>query len=151
MAFLTPEDMGQVIYDYQLEQITEGDDIVVAQALLAAEQETRAYLAPNLNNRASFDGRALYDVAAIFATTGTERPAILVQHAVTIAKWHLIQLCEADILYDKAEKAYDRATAWLVRVAKGELILDGLPTITVADDTAVSQWSYGSRTKFNHD
>lgn len=151
MAFLSAEDMGQVIYDYQIDQITEGNDIVVEQALLAAEQETRGYLAPNMNSRASYDGRPLYDVATIFAATGTDREPIIVQHAVTIAKWHLIHLCNADVLYERAQSNYDRATAWLVRVAKGEVILDSLPTLTIADDAAVPQWSYGSRTKFNHE
>ncbi|GGB82918.1 hypothetical protein GCM10007424_23680 [Flavobacterium suaedae] len=148
--YLQPDDLEQVIYGYQIDQITEGNNDLVLQALAAAEQETRGYLAPNLNNRDSFDGRPLYDVATIFNATGSDRDAIIVQHAVTIAKFHLVHLCNADILFDRAQSNYDRATAWLVRVAKGEVILDSLPTVTINDESTTPTWSYGSRKKFNH-
>lgn len=149
--FLTKEDLGFIIYGYQVEQITEGDDNIVLQALQAAESEARGYLAANVNRKANYDGRALYDVAAIFNTEGTERSAIIVQHAVTLAKWHLCQLCNAEIIIDQAKDRYDRAVAWFRDVASGAVFLDDLPTISLETEETLQPFSFGSRAKFNHD
>ena len=149
--FLTKEDLGQVIYDYQVEQITEGNDDLVLQALAAGEEETRSYLEPNLNKKDSMDGRLIYDTDAIFSQAGTSRNALILQHAVTISKYHLIHLCNVDALYEQAEERYDRATSWLVKLSKGDVTIKSLPKVSIDADETATPYAMGSRTKFNHE
>jgi phage gp36-like protein len=140
--FVSKEDLGSAIYGYQVEQITEGDDDLVLQAINAAIEEVGGYLA----------GNSLYDVAAIFATTGANRNALILTHTVTIAKWYIVELCNADIIYEQAKERYDRAVSWLTKLSKGTVTLGGLPTIPIATgETETDTFGYGSRVKFIHD
>lgn len=149
--FVTPDDLGQVIYSYQIEQITEGDENIVLQAIAAGVEETRSYLESNVNLKENYDGRLLYDVDAIFEASGDDRNALVLQQAVTISKWHLVQLCNADIIYEQAKERYDRATAWLTKLSKGTITLGTLPTISLEADETIQPFSGGSRPKFNHE
>ena len=140
--FVSKEDLGSAIYGYQVEQITEGDDDLVLQAINAAIEEVGGYLA----------GNSLYDVSAIFATTGANRNALILTHTVTIAKWYIVELCNADIIYEQAKERYDRAVSWLTKLSKGTVTLGGLPTIPIATgETETDTFGYGSRVKFIHD
>lgn len=151
--FLTVEDLDQVIYGYQINQITEGRDDLVLQALAASEEETRSYIEPNTNRRESLDGRLLYDAEAIFTATGTDRNALILQHCVTIAKWHLVQLCNADIIYEQARERYDRAITWLRSLKNGDTTMKTLPMLTPSTEGEFipKPFSYGSRKKFRHE
>lgn len=150
--FLDPLDLDGVIYNYQIEQITEGDATIVLQALAAAEEEAKSYLEPNANQREFLDGRLLYDVAAIFSKTGAERNPLILQHTLTMAKWHLVQLCNADIIYEAAKERYDRAIDWFTKMSKGTIKLSSLPQLERTDENTDTQpFSFGSRAKFNHD
>lgn len=140
--FVSKEDLGSAIYGYQVDQITEGDDDLVLQAINAAIEEVGGYLA----------GNSLYDVAAIFATEGANRNALILTHTVTIAKWYIVELCNADIIYEQAKERYDRAVSWLTKLSKGTVTLGGLPTIPIATgETETDTFGYGSRVKFIHD
>ncbi len=151
--FLRKEDLGNKIYDYQIEQITEGDNNIVLQAMSAAEQEVKSYLQPN-NKKEYLDGRLRYDIDAVFSATGNERNAIILNHTITIAKWYIVELSNADILYERARDRYDRAVSWLTKLAKGTVNLSDLPTIDDNpnnDNSQTQSFVYGSRKKFNHE
>lgn len=140
--FVSKEDLGSAIYGYQVDQITEGDDDLVLQAINAAIEEVGGYLA----------GNSLYDVAAIFAAVDANRNALILTHTVTIAKWYIVELCNADIIYEQAKERYDRATAWLTKLSKGTVTLGSLPVVPIATgETETDSFGYGSRVKFNHD
>ncbi|GEP52367.1 hypothetical protein FNO01nite_30390 [Flavobacterium noncentrifugens] len=140
--FLQKEDLGSAMYGYQIDQITEGNDDLVLQAINAAIQEVGGYLA----------GTSLYDVAAIFAAEGSARNALIVTHTATVAKWYIVELCNADIIAEQAKERYDRATAWLTKLAKGTVNLPDLPIISIdTDESETDTFGYGSRTKFTHD
>ncbi|KGO88389.1 hypothetical protein Q765_00275 [Flavobacterium rivuli WB 3.3-2 = DSM 21788] len=151
--FLTPEDFGQVIYRYQVDQITEGDEALVLEALAAGEEEARSYLEQNTNRHDSMDGRLIYDVEAIFNASGEARNPLLKTHCLTLAKWHLVQLCNADIILETATERYDRAIAWLTKVSNGTITVKSLPTLTPTTEQNNSRkpFSYGSRKKFRHE
>ncbi len=121
--FIEISDLGSAIYGYQVEQITEGNNDLALQAINSAIEEVSGYLS----------GNSLYDVAAIFATTGTNRNALIVTHTVTVAKWYLVELCNADVIYEQAKERYDRATAWLKLLSKGAVTVASLPTIPIAE------------------
>lgn len=140
--FIEISDLGSAIYGYQIEQITEGNNDLTLQAINAAIEEVSGYLS----------GNSLYDVTAIFAATGTDRNALIVTHTVTVAKWYLVELCNADVIYEQAKERYDRATAWLKLLSKGAVTVASLPTIPIAESSAETDtFGFGSRPKFNHD
>lgn len=150
--FLEKADLGSVIYAYQVDQITEGNDDLVAQALAAAEEEAKSYLTPNINKLESLDGRILYDTAVIFSAEGLDRNALILQHCLTLAKFHIATLCNADFIYEQAKERYDRAIDWFNKLSKGSLVLTSLPQITLDDTNSTRQpFSSGSREKFNHE
>lgn len=139
--FLAKEDLGSAIYGYQIDQITQGNDDLVMQAIGAAIQEVGGYLS----------GASSYDVPAIFAMAGAERNPLILTHTVTVAKWYLVELCNADIIYEQAKERYDRAVAWLVKLSKGTVTLE-LPTIPIEEQQGdLDGFGFGSRTKFNHE
>lgn len=147
--FLTDADLGSTMYGYQIDQITEGDETIVTIAMAAAEEEVRSYLTGN-NKKDWQDGRLQYDVNAILNAVGTERNALIVKMTVVIAKWWIVDLCNADIIYEQAKERYDRAVNWLKDLATGKINLSTLPLI----DTELSTkepFSFGSRKKFTHE
>lgn len=141
MAFLDKTDLASAIYGYQVDQITEGNDEIVYQAIEAAIQEVKSFLS-----------ETLYDTVAIFSTTGTNRNALLLAHTKTIAKWYIVELCNADIIQEQAKDRYDRAISWLTKLSKGTVALNELPTISITTtESETDTFGFGSRTKFNHD
>lgn len=141
MAFIEKTDLGSAMYGYQIDEITEGNDDLVMQAINSAISEVKGYLF----------GASLYNVALIFSYTGAEREAILVTHCATIAKFYLCELCNADIIQEQAKDRYDRATAWLKKLGKGEVSLD-LPLLPISEtEDELDGFGFGSRTKFTHD
>ncbi|HCM34134.1 MULTISPECIES: phage protein Gp36 family protein [Chryseobacterium] len=152
--FLNITDLGANIYEYQIEEITEGNDDIVYQGLQAAEEEIRSYLSGN-HKREWKDGRLLYDVDKILSQTGSARNALIVRHGITIAKFYIMDLSNVDIIMEQAKERYDRAIAWLKKLGNGELNLSTLPTIEPDPDDGSSDdtgpFLYGSRTKFTHE
>ncbi|MCC2590351.1 phage protein Gp36 family protein [Chryseobacterium sp. MFBS3-17] len=148
--FLTETDLGTTIYNYQIDQITEGDEDITMQAMAAAEEELRSYLtAPEWS-----DGRPRYDVDAILSAVDEARNQLLVRMAATIAKFYIIELCNADIIYEVAKERYDRAVKWLKEFAEEKLKLSTLPETPSIDPEAgdgTQPFIYGSREKFNHE
>ena len=149
--FLEKEDLGSVIYAYQVDQITESNDDLVAQALGAAIEEAKSYLTANVNSLKTFDGRIIYDVEVIFNQIGLDRNSLILQHCLTLAKFHIAVLCNADFIYEQAKERYDRAIDWFTKLAKGTVVLTSLPRINIEETEDRNPFSSGSRTKFNHD
>jgi len=148
--FLTKDDLKGVIYNYQIDQITEGDDTIVDMAMAAAEEEVRSYLSGN-HKKEWLDGRLQYDVEAIMTAAGINRNALILKHTTTITKYWIVDLCNADVIYEMAKERYDRSVKWLRQLANGEVNLSTLPTIdTTLDENSKDPIVYGSRPKFNH-
>ena len=147
--FLTAQDLPTTMYGYQMEQITDGNDDIIDVALAAAEEEIRSYLTGN-NQREWLDGRLQYDVDAILAKQGAERNPLILKHGLTVAKWWIVELCNADIIYEQVKERYDRATKWLKMLSTGEVTLSTLPTINL-ENTEREPFAFGSRKKFNHE
>ena len=103
------EELKTHLADYQVDQITGNDDTIVSDAIATAEAEVASYLATR------------YDTAAIFAATGTDRHALVVNLVKVCAAHHLLLLSNVDAIYERYEKAYDRALDYLRQVADGSL------------------------------
>lgn len=152
MPFITPQELRTAIHSYQVVQITEADSDIVLQAIAAAETELRSYLLPN-NRKQWQDGRPRYDAAAALSATGNLRNALLMETCKNMAVWYLIRLANVDILYDQAKERYDRAIAWLEKLAAGDITLDLplLPTDDAGIGSTALPFRAGSRTKFAHE
>jgi len=176
--FLEPQELRSAIYDYQLEEIVEittgnqtNEDIILM-AINAAIEEIGSYLRPNSQAQWK-DGRAKYDVEAIFSATGTARNALILELTKNIAVWYVVRLSNVDVLTDKVQDRYDRAIAWLEKVsgtgkaAGTPALTPGLPLLTVSSGSGSTggttsgdgtsgqtidlPFRFGSREKFNHE
>lgn len=135
--FITKEELKTHLYDYQVDQITDGDDSLVVDAIDTATAEVKSYLA----NR--------YDTATIFAQTGSTRSKLIIEHVKICAVWHLLLLCNVDAIYDRYEKAYDRSIQYLKQVADGLLSPD-LPYLQTDTGTPAGTIQLKSNPKFAH-
>lgn len=155
--YLQIEDLKNNIYNYQVEQITQGDESIVLQALDTAEQEVKSYF--YINQKKEFlDGRKIYDVDKTFSAKGNDRNALLVSLGLSVAKWYIVDLCNADIIYQHAKERYDRAIEYLQKINKGEVSLGNIPTLQDTNQESPQKenihnkpFSFGSRNKFNHE
>lgn len=151
--FLNKEELGSVIYGYQIDQITEHNDDIVLQAISAAVEEVKSYLTGN-NKTEWLDGRINYDIQKIFEASGTQRNALILAHTKTVTKWYIVELCNADIIYEQAKERYDRTVNFLKLLAKGEVTLSSLPTLetpTINQEMEKIPFRFGSRKKFKHE
>lgn len=135
--FVSHEEIKTHLYDYQVDQITDNDDSIVTTAIDTAVAEVKSYLA----NR--------YDVATIFAQTGSNRSALIVEMVKICAVWHLLLLCNVDAIYERYEKAYDRAIEFLRKIADGLLSPD-LPYIQSSSGNPTGTIQLKSNPKFTH-
>lgn len=137
IMFIEIQELKSVLYDYQLQQIIENDTDIAAMAIEAAVEEVRSYL----------DVR--YDCDKIFAATGTDRNALIVEMLKNIALYNIVRLANVDIIYEKARERYDRAVEYFDRVASGKLALR-LPLKEDEQGDVQTKFRSGSNPKFNH-
>lgn len=154
MSFLTVDEMRSVMYNYQVDEITESDDSIVLMAIDSAVSEMKSYLNPS-NQKQWNDGRPQYDVDAVFNATGDQRDALILELCKDIACYRVCRLSNVDMLYDHVRERYKAAVDWLTKVAGG-MVNPNLPTIKPADPGDGSQsenkpFRYGSRPKFSHE
>ena len=135
--FITKDEIKTHLYDYQIDQITDDDDSIVASAIDTAVAEVKSYLA----NR--------YDVSAIFSTSASDRSPLIVEHVKVCAVYHLLLLCNVDAIYDRYEKAYDRSIDFLKKVADGLLSPD-LPYLQTQSGRPSGTIQLKSNKKFTH-
>lgn len=119
--FCEKEELKTVAYAYQVDQITMDDDTVAITAIETAMEEVRSYLAHR------------YDMRKAFAMQGRERNPQLLHIVKVVALYHVVQLSNVDMLYDRVKNDYDAAVAFLDRVADGKLNPD-LPELLPEED-----------------
>lgn len=149
MAFLAAEELKTVAYSYQIQEITGADDEVITSAIATAIAEVAGYL--RANNKKEFgDGRLVYDVDAVFEKRDDERDALILQYTKVVALWHLIILCNVDMIYEHIKERYDRVIDFFKKVNKGDITLN-LPLLEEPEENKRQAFRFGSRTKFNHE
>lgn len=156
--FLEVEELKSVLYEYQLNEITEESPDIAEMAINAAVEEMKSYLSPTGQARWR-DGRPRYDVAAIFGAIATNRNALILELCKSIALYYVCRLANVDIIQERVQNRYDRAVEWLEKVsgvgkyANAPGIAPDLPLlIAPAENDEVAQaFRFGSREKFNHE
>lgn len=106
--FVTKADLLTKILQEELDEITRGDDTLVANACHAAESEIRTYL---------FDS---FQVDTIFAATGMARHPLLLDLCVDVAIYLLVARLQAGQDISDREARYERAKSWAKAAAKTE-------------------------------
>lgn len=119
--FCEKEELKTVAYTYQVDQITMDDDTIVMTAVETAMEEVRSYLAHR------------YDMDKAFAEEGSGRNPQLLHLVKVIALYHIVQLSNVDMIYDRVKADYDAAVTFLNRCADGKLN-PSLPLIPVEED-----------------
>lgn len=136
MAFLNRNEINTHLFGEIVDEVQRDWIGAIDAAIDAAIEEVSGYI-------------SMYDVAAIMATTGTARNAILLLYTKDVAVWHFIQLANPNIDMDLREKRYDRAIAWLKDVQKG-IVVPNLPLPTSLDETAqLGKIKFGSNPQRN--
>lgn len=125
------------MYVHIIGEITGDDNQIVEQAIDAAIEEVRSYLAQR------------YDAEKVFGAEGRERNALILENTKTIAIWNIIKLSNAETIYEIWKDRYDRVIDYLARVAKGT-IAPSLPLIANSDGKTVIKAKFGSNRKFTH-
>lgn len=135
--FITVEEMQTVIYEHVMDDISANDDATVQQCIEAAVSEMKSYLASR------------YDVAAIFAATGTDRDPLILENTKVIAVWNLIRLSNNELIYDQWRERYDRVIEFMSKVSEGS-ITPALPVATDEQGNPILKSRFGSNPKFQH-
>lgn len=135
--FIQPQELKTHLYDYQVDQITDGDTTIVDTAIDTAVAEVKSYLA----NR--------FDVQAIFSQSGNSRHPLIIEHVKVCACHHLLHLANVDALYDRYDQAYQRSIEYLQKVADGALTPD-LPYRESTTGNPPGTLQISSNPKFHH-
>lgn len=153
MAFITVDEMRSVMYNYQIDEITETDNSIVLMAIDSAVSEIKSYLNPS-NQKQWDDGRSKFDIEKIFGATGADRDALILELCKDIACYRICRLSNVDMIYDHVKERYQAAIDWLTKVASG-VVNPNLPTIdddgTGEGEATKLPFRFGSRPKFNHE
>ncbi|MDR2147055.1 MAG: DUF1320 domain-containing protein [Tannerella sp.] len=157
--FLTIQEMKDVLYAYQMDEIAEGDAEIIENGILAGVSEVKMYFTAS-NQKQWGDGRPKYDVAKIFGATGADRDSFVLRMCKTVAAWNICELANPDVIYEHVKERYDNVIKTLEKIA-GIGDYSGSPTLTPdlptidpdpdPDGSGLKPFRYGSRKKFNHE
>ena len=157
--FLTVEEMKDVLYAYQADEIAEGDEQIIENGINAAVNEVRAYFTAS-NQKQWNDGRPQYDIGKIFGAAGIYRDPWILRMCKTVAAWNICELSNVDIIYDKVKERYGNVIKTLEKIAgigdykDSPALTPDLPTIDeTGDETGPAKlpFRFGSRNKFSHE
>lgn len=135
--FITVQEMRTAIYEHVMDDISANDDATVQQCIEAAVSEMKSYLASR------------YDVAAIFAATGSDRDPLILENTKVVAVWNLIRLSNSELIYEQWRERYDRVIDFMNKVSEGG-ITPTLPIATDAQGNPIIKSRFGSNPKFDH-
>lgn len=156
--FLEIDEMKSVLYEYQMDEIAEGDEQIIDDGILAGVSEVKSYFTAS-NQRQWQDGRPIYDVKTIFGVTGSDRDAWVLRMCKTVAAYNICELSNLDVIYQHVKDRYDNVIKTLEKIAGlGEYkdsptLTPDLPTIQPDPDgsNVKKVFRYGSAPKFNHE
>nr|DAP70161.1 MAG TPA: head to tail adaptor [Caudoviricetes sp.] len=135
--YLEPEELHSSMYAHIIDEITEGDEQIVLQAIEAAIEEVRSYLRPR------------YDADKIFAAEGKDRNALILEDTKVVTVWNIIKLSNVETIYEIWKERYDRVIKYLEGVAEGTRT-PSLPLLTDEKGEVKIKSRFGSNPKFTH-
>lgn len=156
--FLSIEEMKSVLYEYQMNEIAEGDEQIIWDGINAGVNEVKSYFTAS-NQKQWSDGRPVYDIKTIFGAEGNERDPWVLRMCKTVAAWNICELSNVDIIYQQVKDRYDYVIKTLEKIASigdykdSPSLTPDLPTIDpdTVPDNEKKPFRYGSRPKFHHE
>lgn len=85
-----------------------------------------------------------YDCDAIFTATGSDRHPLILMFAIDITIFHIFCQHNPYKISKIRQDRYDRAIEWLKGVAKGDITIDGAPTLPEDTLASNSPWQVQS-------
>lgn len=134
--FISKEDLKIAIREYEIDEITSGDDTLIDAAISAAIGEMKPYL-------------FRFDTGKIFNARGQEREPLLVRFAVDIAVFEIISIARPDQDLENRRALYKRAIDWLKQV-RDEDLPTGFPELPSPGETGNGDVLFGSERKRNN-
>lgn len=128
-TFIAKTDYGTNINGYLLDQVVQFDDDKLDTAENIAISEVKGYLGTR------------YDTAAIFAATGTNRHAKVLDVCIKVTLFELYGLVNPKKTPEHRQASYERAMEWLKGVQEGKIDPPDLPRLTSPDGDYIK---YGS-------
>lgn len=124
MAFLIKADLLNYIDESTIDQLTDGDDAIVTDAIKDAEERVTEKISQRV------------DTAAEFAKVDPARNRSLLKHCVNLSIYYLFERLYTDVLPEGRVQAMQTAEAWLDDIAKGNIVVN----MDKTDEAAQSGW-----------
>ena len=124
MAFLVKADLFNYVDESTIDQLTDGTDLIVTDAIADAEDRIREKISPRFN------------LDTEFSKAGAARNRSLLKHAVNISIFYLFQRTYTDVLPEGREMANDTAEKWLNDVYEGRINV----TLATNDEANQQGW-----------
>ena len=154
--FLTIEEMKDVLYSYQADEIAESDGQIIENGILAGVSEVKMYFTAS-NQKQWDDGRPKYDVGKIFGATGDDRDPFVLRMCKTVAAWNICELANVDVIYEQVKARYENVIKTLEKIAgigdykNSPTLTPDLPTLEPDASDSQKPFRFGSRFKFRHE
>jgi hypothetical protein len=165
--FLTINEMKSVLYEYQMNEIAEGNADIIEDGIAAAVSEVRAYFEASNQRRNTvnlapqqYQKWKEYDVDAIFAAEGVQRNSFVLRLCKRVAAYNICELSNVDVLYEHVKERYEGAIVTLEKIAgmgqyaASQLFISELPSPEPDDNNSTDAplpFRAGSRPKFNYE
>ena len=133
MALLVKADLLNYIDLSTLNQLTDGTDAYITDAIKDAE----ARITERISQR--------IDTAAEYVKAGAARDRSLLKHAISITIYYLFERLYTDVLPEGRVEAYKMAEAWLEDINEGKITV----ALTKKDESTQKGWPvrWGSEPK----
>ena len=135
--YIEPNDYDASVHREIIDAITREDNSILDICEDRAIEEMKSYMA----------GR--YDVDRIFAARGEERHPLILMMCLDIAVYHIYSLGNPAKMSSLRENRYERAVEWLKGIQKGNVVINGAPTLQ--DENKTEYYLFGgNRKRCNH-
>lgn len=112
MAFLVKSDLLRYIDESTIDQLTDGTDAYVDEAILDAEERITERIGQRV------------DTAAEFIKTGTARHRSLMKHCINLSIYFLFERLYTDVLPEGRVQGMEMAEQWLTDISEGNIIVN---------------------------
>lgn len=134
--FIEDTDFTEIIREAHLEEIIDDHPAALEEAIHSALEEMASYLSSR------------YDVAAIYAQTGTDRHKLILLYGMDIALYHLHARIDPIQMPEIRKERYNRAIEALKAIAAGHMNPIGLPPLEDGSGNPETGNRYGSDPMF---
>lgn len=130
-------DYKPYVRDTHLQMIIDADDVALDSAELTAVQTVKDAL------------YQWYDTDAIFATSGTNRPANVLRWCLVLSIYYLYERIPDKLMPPRVEKNYDQTLELLRDISDKKVSVD-LPARTDEDEAVITKFRWGSQPAREH-